>query len=441
VPGRQRTLVLLVVVGLWGLATHGTYAGSGDEPHYLAIAHSLAFDGDLDVANNYGTAEPLIAGGSLAPEAHARPGRAGTLRPVHDVGLPLLLAPYVRVARPLVEPLLARPDHPVLKQLRLTPSTAYRHLLSAVMILAAALLASQMYRGFIAAGASEHRAFWTALLVALSPPLLIFSILLFTELTSALLCLFVFRRVALESDDTLSGWIVTGTAAGLLLLVHVRNVGLVAPLVLLALPQLTRRRQISEAVGFVVPLALLAAARTAVTYAFWGTYVTSPHARTGVWPGWRETVSVAANRFGGMFFDQEFGLIPYAPIFILVAVGAVVLWRTRRALLLQLTWVIAFYVLLLCLPSVNAHGWTGGWSPAARFLTPVVPLLAILLCAGISSVPRAALVPLMALQIGISAYLWQHPKDLWNDGNGVAAVCQRGTGTFCRYLPSFPPER
>ncbi|HJR59143.1 MAG TPA: hypothetical protein VJ813_07095 [Vicinamibacterales bacterium] len=437
---RRRTLTALVVLGLWGLATHGTYAGSGDEPHYLAIAHSLAFDHDLDLTNNYGAAEPLIAGGALEPGDHIRRGRNGRVRPVHDVGLPVLLAPYVRVARPLIEPLLGRPDHPILKRLRLTPSTAYRHLLSAVMIVIAAVLARVMFSVFIAAGASQRVAFWTALLVALSPPLSIFAILLFTELTSALLGLLVFRRVALETRVSLQGWWLTGAAAGLLLLVHVRNVGLVAPLVFLGLLRLVRQRQVSHAVAFLVPLSLLVAARAAITYAFWGTYVTSPHARSGGWPGWPETFSIAGNRLGGLLLDQEFGLLPYAPVFILTGFGAAILWRTHRRLLLQLSGVIAFYVLLICVPSINAHGWTGGWSPVARFLTPVVPLLAIALCAGIPSAPRAVLIAVMAVQIAISAYTWQAPKSLWNDGDGVAAVCQRGPAAFCRFLPAFPPR-
>jgi hypothetical protein len=45
-PGR--ILRLAVALVLLGLLTHGTFAGSGDEPHYLAIAHSLAFDRDFD---------------------------------------------------------------------------------------------------------------------------------------------------------------------------------------------------------------------------------------------------------------------------------------------------------------------------------------------------------------------------------------------------------
>ena len=92
VPTRRRLLIVLALV-LWGFGTHGTYAGTGDEPHYLAIAHSIAFDGDLDVANNYSTDEPLILSGGLEPEGHRRQGAGGTLRPIHDIGLPLVIHP------------------------------------------------------------------------------------------------------------------------------------------------------------------------------------------------------------------------------------------------------------------------------------------------------------------------------------------------------------
>ena len=93
---RGRLLVGVVFAIVWGLITHGTFAGSGDEPHYMMIAHSLAFDADLDLANNYREAT-LIGAGTLVPEAHALE-REGRLRPVHDIGMPLALAPAVRLA-------------------------------------------------------------------------------------------------------------------------------------------------------------------------------------------------------------------------------------------------------------------------------------------------------------------------------------------------------
>ena len=89
---------------LWGLITHGTYAGTGDEPHYLAIAHSIAFDGDLDLANNYGDNEPLVGGGALLPETHVRSGMDGSHGrfTIRDAAL---FAPFVRLAVPLTHAL------------------------------------------------------------------------------------------------------------------------------------------------------------------------------------------------------------------------------------------------------------------------------------------------------------------------------------------------
>jgi hypothetical protein len=46
-------------------------------------------------------------------------------------------------------------------------------------------------------------------------------------------------------------------------------------------------------------------------------------------------------------------------------------------------------------------------------------------------------VPLLVLQVAIDGYLWQHPKNLWNDGDGIAAVCSRDGARFCGFLPSI----
>lgn len=72
----------------------------GDEPHFALIAHSLATDGDLELADDYGE----VAAGSAAAgkrfrgkllEPHVRHLGARDL-PAHPLGLPLLVAPLVR---------------------------------------------------------------------------------------------------------------------------------------------------------------------------------------------------------------------------------------------------------------------------------------------------------------------------------------------------------
>jgi hypothetical protein len=135
--------------------------------------------------------------------------------------------------------------------------------------------------------------------------------------------------------------------------------------------------------------------------------------------------------------DQEFGLLIYAPVYLLAIPGIAALLKARRDLALGIAAVVLCYVTLMALPMTNVHGWTGGWSPAARFLTPIVPLLGLAVYAGLRAVPRALAVAVIAVQLLISAYAWQHPKILWNDGDGRAAVCTAAGASVCEYLPSL----
>lgn len=432
----RRVLQTIVVLVLWGVITHGTYAGSGDEAHYLAIAHSIAFDGDLDVGNNYGAAEPLIAGGHLQPEAHVQRGVGGVARPVHDVGLPFLFAPYVRVAVPLTRALARTIPPSAMQRARLTPGLLYRHLLSAAMIALTAILAGLLFDCLIGSGASVGFAVLTTLVTVLSPPLLIMSSLFFTELVSALLCLVVFRRVAMIDTSGAGRWALLGLATGALFLIHARNIGLALPLAGLAAVRLARRPS-GERAAFAIAMVLMFALRTWINYEFWGALVQGPHARMA-WTGGGDAIQQMAMRMTALLVDQEFGLLPYAPIYALAIVGAFVLARDRPATALAVTIVSVAYVGLIVCPVTNVHGWQGGWTPAARFLTPIVPLLGLFVYAGLRETPRALAAPILVLQIAISAYAWQHPKILWNDGNGVAAFCETTAARVCAWLPSFP---
>ena len=434
---RRRWLFALVVIGLWGLATHGTHAGEGDEPHYLAIAHSIAFDLDFDLANNYGRDEPLIGGGTLVPGPHVQAGLGATRRPVHDVGLPLLFAPFPRAGVALVSWLSSNLSEETMRRLRVQPATLYKHFVSAVMIPVAGFLAIQMFGALRARGTPPTAAFWWSALVALSPPLLVISISFFTEVVSALLCLVVFREVVDGPPRRTPVSLLAGAGTGLLFLVHARNAGLVAGLVALTVIPAVRRRMWREGWWFLAGFAALFAMRTWITYCFWGTWLTSPHARAGEWVGAASFFRETGRRAAGLLIDQEYGLLPYAPIFLLVPLGLGLLARTDRPLLRALTLVGGPYLLLVLLPMTNAHGWTGGWSPAGRFWVPLVPLLAYPLVTAALRLPRPLTAALLAAQIGINAYLWQNPKSNWNDGDGIAAVCERTGAGFCEYLPSF----
>ena len=75
---------------------------------------------------------------------------------------------------------------------------------------------------------------------------------------------------------------------------------------------------------------------------------------------------------------------------------------------------------------------------SASFFSRALISVAIAVNAAMVVVPRVVVVPVLILQIAISAYVWQNPKDLWNDGDGIAAACRRVPEGVCQFLPSFP---
>jgi hypothetical protein len=430
-----------VFLTIWGLITHGTFAGSGDEPHYLMTAQSIAFDGDLDLANNYAAADSLIAGGTLTPDGHALPGTGGILRPAHDVGLPLVFAPYVRLVYPLAEWLGGAVPAPLLERARLDASLILRHLISLAMGALAAVLALQLFAIFARGTPSRGVAAAWALLVVLSPPLLSHSFLFFTEIPSALLIVWSFRVLS-EPGASRPPWLAVGAATGLLLLVHVRNIAVVLGLIVWAIARLRRSRAPRAAwAGWMSGLAVLLLMRTAVVYTFWGSLLTTPLASAGTleMPA-AAVVREALVRASGLLLDQEFGLLPYAPLYLLLPVGVVVARARGVAGAGAALALAAAYVATIVSPHVNVHGWTGGWAPPARMITPIVPLLAIFVFTGAQALStgagRALTTGVVVTQVVINAVVWQWPKVLWNAGDGSSALLS-GVPAIGSLLPSW----
>src|SRR5205809_6841739 len=73
----------------------------------------------------------------------------------------------------------------------------------------------------------------------------------------------------------------------------------------------------------------------------------------------------------GLLFDQQFGLIPNAPVYLCAVAGMVVmLWRGPRRLPLELLFMIVPYFLI----AASFTSWWGGTTPPARSFVPLPPL-------------------------------------------------------------------
>jgi hypothetical protein len=433
----RRVLRLIVFIVVGTLITRGTHAGTGDEPHYLMIAHSLVFDGDFALANNYRDPDNLVFAGGLRPDQHAVIGRDGQMRPTHDVGLPLAFAPYFAVAYEIAT-LAGRLPPDVLRRFRFNGWIALRHLMSLAMILVAGVLASRVFDLCLTSG-HKTQAFWWALLCVLSPPLLSHSFLFFTEMSSATLAVSIYyvqRERRLESPWAHAA---LGFTTGYLWLIHARNIGLVAALVLLYFSRLRQNKPSRTALAaYAAAGAAALGLRTWLNYHFWGTLVTNPMARLDVFEA-QKMIWGMVIRLSGWLIDQEHGLLLYAPIYLTMLPGFVVLYRSSRRDFRSLFLPVLLYTVPMMIPMLNPHGWSGGWTPAARFLVPVIPFLAV---AGFNSLAGLKRLPfpikgLVALQCGLTALFWQYPKLLWNDGDGSSALLQFIAPALSKLFPSW----
>ena len=103
------------------------------------------------------------------------------------------------------------------------------------MALLTGLLARELFFVIRAIGGTGRTASAWSLLFALTPPIVSHSFLFFTEIPTALITLFVFRRLSVEPFRTVRMAALVGGSVGFLLLVHARNVGIVAGVTLVAM--------------------------------------------------------------------------------------------------------------------------------------------------------------------------------------------------------------
>jgi hypothetical protein len=432
----RRLTFAAVFLFIWGLDTHGSFAGSGDEPHYQMIAHSLVFDGDLDLANNYADRSNLVGAGSLEAGPHARVGAGGRLRPVHDIGLPLVFAPVFAAAYAAADASGERLPPRLMARARLTEPLVLRHLLSLAMAALTALMAVMLFDVARAMSLSHRQALGWTLLFTLSPPVLSHSFLFFTEIPAALIVVFCWRVLTGAGPLTRRGQLLTGALTGFLLILHARYIGLAAAMLAL---MLWRHGVVARGwrgiVWLIAPVIVFAVARTAVNAWFWGDLFTSPHTlpEAAVTPA--NPLEEVLVRVFGLLVDQEHGLLTYAPVYLLALPAWRLMRRTRPREWTDVTLLMAAYLVPVILPALNRHGWSGGWSPAARFLVPIAPLLIVMVFEYVRQLPRPTfaapltrrafaglLVALVAVQIALDLLYWSRPKLLWNDGTGTGAL-------------------
>jgi hypothetical protein len=378
-------------------------SATGDEPHYLIVAESIAYDLDVDLRNDYASRHRVLRVVNvfpLGPDA-AVYKKSGELRPFRGVGLPAVLALGVRLGG-------------------LTGARI-------VMILIAALLADQLYR--LLRDLQLRRGYrelaWGAALFCL--PILPFSSQIYPELPGALLVV-VALRVMVVGAARPAALALGSSAAAALPWLHVRylplSLSIPVGLAIAASLQGWRRGgrghglkdTVQAARGFVVRCVVVLVKRwrtvavpVLVPYAIgigllmaaYQRWYGSPNLQTAYHAYGSPAVGTGHWTFWYQFalrdiLDPIVGWIPFAPVHWLgfAALGCLVVWFGWPAA--GCVAAAAGYEL-----AIASVGPGSGFGLPARYPMILVPLIAVPLAVAIQKlrVARVVFVPLVAVSI------------------------------------------
>lgn len=375
---------------------------SGDEPHYLIMAQSLWRDGDLDLRNNYEAEDwREYTPGPVAPH-YGAPRRDGRPFPAHSAGLPLLLAPAYALGR--------------------------RTACVVLLVLLGAGLAVQV-RGLALRATGHADAALLAFVAALGPPVLYYSFHVYTEVPSAFAL--ASSLTLLLASPGVGGAVAAAFLAAALPWLHVKMIPAAAALGAVGVLRLRGRPR----VAFCVAAAAMAAGFLAYYQSVFGR--PTPLALYSGLPA--DAQSAPAAAFFGLALDRSFGLLPHAPVFLLSLAGLGAFLRRRGEAWPHL--LVGFCVLA---PVLTWRMWWGGQCPPARFLVPLVPVLAVALAARAADDSRGLMrwrAALIATGYGLALFMVADPGRLLllNRGHRPTRLWATlsGEGQLGRYLPGL----
>jgi hypothetical protein len=394
-------LVLVLYAGV-SIRVQTQVGPQGDEPHYLMVADSILRDGDVSLERDYEQGRyQAFFDGMLSPHYRVR-GKGGEIYSLHALGLSLLILPFY-----------AAGSYPAA---------------SLFMALLAALLAREIRELLRATLHDDAVATGVAWVIALGPPLIHYAGLVFTEVPAALAL-----AVALRQAPTARAWgaaraLVVGSLLGFLPWLNVRYVLLAIVVGLYVLWQGLRAR---SAVCLVAPGFASAAGLALYHHALYGFF--DPRLVYGRRPEF--SLAILPEGLPGLLLDQEFGLLVYAPVFALCLSGLVFLWRRDH----KAAVVVVTGIALTAFTAAAWPMWRGGFNPPARFLVPVLPLLALAVASALRARITAGAALLIAFTIWAGCLGAVEPRLVHRDRDGTAPFWRAASGAeeWTRLLPGY----
>lgn len=388
-PGRLGLALAVIAVlaaavgatGIWARSTYGAQVSS-DEPQYLLTALSIAHDLDLDISDEIAARDHL---------------------PFHEIQLDQQTIPLGDGGQEL------SPHDPLLPALLALPMSAGGWVLARATLVAIAALTAltALWVAVRRFGTDTLPASVAVGAVAVGAPMAAYATQVFPEMpaASALVALVAAGTARPLRARHVAGVLVAATALAWLSVKYVPVAAVATSIVLW--PLVAGRRWLALATTGLVGVASSAAYLIVHqrVYGGWTVYAAGDHFATAgefAVVGNDPDYAGRSRRLIGLLVDRRYGLVPWAPVWILVppAVAWMLIARVRHrrviAAVMATGWLMATFV------AFTMHGW---WSPG-RQLVVISPLAAIAVAVLVDRFRRLAW-PTVALgAIGACNWIW-----------------------------------
>jgi hypothetical protein len=413
---------------------------TGDEPFYLVTAQSIVADFDLDERNNYKQHDYWAFSPSCDELKQPGWGTDWTKPGFVAPGIQPCPAPYDQLSYPLPphdskgiirEGMYTK--HGIGLSVLIAPAWALggRWLVMTQIALFAGLIAANIYLLAWEVTGKKKIAWLAWLMLVFAAPIVCYALLIFPATPAALFVLYAWRRLRLAAiervnachEDRKPEQVNNGLRLGLIglcigLLPWLHSVYLVLSLSLFLYwwwgGRLQREKfslfptgiNLAGYAAFFAPLLSLGGLFLIYYLYYYGTPLPNTQDHAGFAP-------LNEIYFGlfGLLFDQKWGLLIYAPLYLIAIAGLI--WlpfkvagkkftaRRRSDFVWLMVTIVPYYLIM-----ASYKQWWGEWCPPARYLMPIIPLMALPLAIALNELSAKARTVFVGLCAVFVAWSW-----------------------------------